>query len=111
MTNEDKLAEKWLDERYLKDTGDRKPCKEAFIAGLKAGREIEKQKRMTNKELSRWLREKPTREYKYLTSDYICHNYDYRETIQDTEVHEDIRIREGDEDWHIPIKENERKER
>ena len=27
--------------------------------------EIEKTRRMTNKELSRWLREKPTREYKY----------------------------------------------
>ena len=27
--------------------------------------EIEKQRRMTKKELSRWLREKPTREFKY----------------------------------------------
>ena len=66
-----------------------------------------KPRRFTYRELSTWLREKPTREYKYLTSDYIRHSYDYRETIQDIEVHEDIRIREGDEDWHIPIKENE----
>ena len=33
MTNEDRLAEKWLDERYLKDMGVRKPCKRAYLAG------------------------------------------------------------------------------
>lgn len=43
MLKEDKLAEEWLDKRYLKDMGVRKPCKEAFLAGLKAGREIEKE--------------------------------------------------------------------
>lgn len=32
-------AEEWLDERYLKDMGVRKPGKEAFLAGLKAGRQ------------------------------------------------------------------------
>ena len=42
MTDEEK-AEEWLKERYLKDMGVRKPCKEAFLAGLKAGREIEKE--------------------------------------------------------------------
>lgn len=30
----DALAEEWLDERYLKDMGVRKPCKAAFLAGL-----------------------------------------------------------------------------
>lgn len=69
--------------------------------------ESSKPRRFTYRELSIWLQEKPTREYKYLTSDYICHSYDYLETNQDKEVHEDIRIREGDEDWHIPFKENE----
>lgn len=39
MTDEEKLAEEWLDERYLKDMGVRKPCKEAFLAGLKVGRQ------------------------------------------------------------------------
>ena len=34
MTGEE-MAEEWLDERYLKDMGVRKPCKEAFLAGLK----------------------------------------------------------------------------
>ena len=43
MLKEDKLAEEWLDKRYLKDMGVRKPCKEAFLAELKAGREIEKE--------------------------------------------------------------------
>ena len=38
MTEEEK-AEEWLDERYLNDIGVRKLCKEAFLAGLKAGKE------------------------------------------------------------------------
>lgn len=37
ITDED-IAEKWLNERYLLDMGIRKPCKDAFLAGLKAGR-------------------------------------------------------------------------
>ena len=61
-----------------------------------------KTRRMTNKELARWLREKPTREYKYLTSDYICNTFDYREYVQDEEVHEDMRIREDDA-WREPL--------
>ena len=69
--------------------------------------EIEKQRRMTNKELSRWLREKPTREYKYLTSDYICNTFDYREYKQDEEVSVDMRIREDDSEWREPLVEVE----
>ena len=69
--------------------------------------EIEKQRRMTNKELSRWLRGKPTREYKYLTSDYICSTFDYREYKQDEEVSEDMRIREDDGEWREPLVEVE----
>ena len=66
-----------------------------------------KTRRMTNKELSRWLREKPTREYKYLTSDYICSTFDYREYKQDEEVSEDMRIREDDGEWREPLVEVE----
>lgn len=62
-----------------------------------------KTRRMTNKELSRWLREKPTREYKYLTSDYICSTFDYREYKQDEEVSVDMRIREDDGEWREPL--------
>ena len=69
--------------------------------------EIEKQRRMTNKELSRWLREKPTRECKYLTSEYICSTFEYREYKQDEEVDVDMRIREDDSEWREPLVEVE----
>ena len=69
--------------------------------------EESKTRRMTNKELSRWLREKPTREYKYLTSNFICCDYDYRVENQDKEAHEDIRIREDDGEWKEPLVEVE----
>ena len=69
--------------------------------------EIEKQRRMTNKELSRWLREKPTRECKYLTSEYICSTFEYREYRQDEEVDVDMRIREDDGEWREPLVEVE----
>ena len=74
-------------------------------ANYKHCAEIEspKRRRMTNKELSRWLRGKPTREYKYLTSDYICSTFEYREYCQDEEVHEDMRIREDDSEWREPL--------
>ena len=39
MTDEE-MAEEWLDERYLKDMGVRNPCKKAFLAGLKAGKDM-----------------------------------------------------------------------
>ena len=66
-----------------------------------------KTRRMTNKELSRWLREKPTREYRYLNSDYICSTFDYRGYVQDEAVHEDMRIREDDGEWREPLVEVE----
>ena len=77
--------------------------------GYKRCAEIEepKTRRMTHKELSRWLRKKPTREYKYLTSDYICSAFDYREYKQDEEVSVDIRIREDDGEWREPLVEVE----
>lgn len=33
----EKEAEAWLNERYLKDMGVRKPCKEAYLAGAELG--------------------------------------------------------------------------
>ena len=66
-----------------------------------------KTRRMTNQELSRWLREKPTREYKYLPSDYIYSAFNYREYKQDEEVHKDIRIREDGGEWREPLVEVE----
>lgn len=65
--------------------------------------EIGKQRRMTYKELSRWLRENPTREYRYTTSNYIFTSSDYRENNKNKEVHEDMRIRENDGEWKEPL--------
>ena len=76
-------------------------------AGYKHCAELEepKTRRMTNKELSRWLREKSTREYKYQTSDYIYSAFNYREYKQDEEVHEAMRIREDGGEWKEPLME------
>ena len=66
-----------------------------------------KTRRMTNKELSRWLRENSTREYKYITGSYIYASFDYRENNQNVEVHESMRIRENDGEWKEPLVEVE----
>lgn len=67
--------------------------------------EIKKPRRMTNKELSRWLREKPTREFKYNNCDNNCiHSYlYYYESNADKEVDESVVIREDDSDWREPL--------
>ena len=72
-------------------------------ANYKHCAEIDEFRRMTNKELSWWLSEKPRRECKYLNSEYICSTFDYREYVQDEEVHEDMRIREDDGEWREPL--------
>ena len=63
--------------------------------------EIEKTRRMTNKELSRWLRENTTRELKM--SNYVYQDYNYRESEQDAEVGDYILIRENDGEWREPL--------
>lgn len=68
--------------------------------------EIGKQRRMTNKELSRWLRENPTREYKYENDDWILDSYGYKEGCEE-EISEKIRIREDDGKWREPLVEVE----
>ena len=65
--------------------------------------EIEKQRRMTNKELSRWLRVKPTREYKFKNSDFVYGEKNYREIEQNDEVKYDIFIREDYGEWREPL--------
>ena len=61
-----------------------------------------KRRRMTNKELASWLREKPTRGFKYSNSIYT-----YDEYCEDEEVPEDIRIREDDGEWREPLVEED----
>ena len=65
--------------------------------------EIEKTRRMTYKELSRWLREKPTREYTYSYREYIGNWCGYTVDNQDNEVTKDIIIREDDGEWKEPL--------
>ena len=69
--------------------------------------EIEKPKirRMTNKELSRWLREKPTREYKRCKSDdaLVSYYHSYIERTANEEIEDSILIRENDSDWREPL--------
>ena len=67
--------------------------------------EIEKQRRMTNRELAWWLSEKPHRELKIC--DYIYHDYDYKENEQDAEVTDFLLIREDDSEWREPLVEVE----
>ena len=61
--------------------------------------EIEKQRRMTHKELSWWLSEKPRRERKFTSSSYIYTYYVYNENKQDEEVPDNILIREDGGEW------------
>lgn len=68
-----------------------------------------KTRRMTNRELSRWLREKPTREYKRSCRTDIVANcfYSYIEEDADQEVDENLLIREDDGEWREPLVEVE----
>lgn len=65
--------------------------------------EIEKQRRMTNKELARWLREKPTREWKYKDDISVYCYYGYEEKRENEEVLNKILIRENDGEWQEPL--------
>ena len=69
--------------------------------------EIEKQRRMTNKELSRWLRESPTREYKYTADNSVYSFHPYEENCADEEVYKGIVIREDYKEWREPLVEKE----
>ena len=69
--------------------------------------EIEKQRRMTNRELSRWLREKATRELKYNSAGYVYSFYSYTERGADEEADKRVMIREDDGEWREPLIEEE----
>ena len=67
----------------------------------------QRQRRMTHKELSRWLREKPTREWKYKDGISVYGYYGYEEKRENEEVLNNILIREGDGEWREPLVEVE----
>ena len=66
-----------------------------------------KTRRMTNKELSWWLSEKPHRERKFARAPYIYTYYTYNENEQDEEVLDNILIRENGGEWKEPLVEVE----
>ena len=65
-----------------------------------------KTRRMTNKELARWLREKPTREWKYTIDNRIYANYIYEESGADINCRDSIVVREDDGEWREPLVED-----
>ena len=66
-----------------------------------------KTRRMTNKELSRRLRESPTREYKYTADNSVYSFHPYEENCADEEVYKGIVIREDYKEWREPLVEQE----
>ena len=66
-----------------------------------------KTRRMTKKELSWWLSEKPHRERKFTVAPYIYTYYTYNENEQDKEVLDNILIRENGGEWREPLVEIE----
>lgn len=77
--------------------------KETCITYYKHCAEIEKQRRMTNKELSRWLREKPTREFKFTGDVNIYSSYSYGVDCADEECWSEVMVREDDGEWREPL--------
>lgn len=73
--------------------------------------EIEKPRtrRMTNQELARWLREKPTREWKYTINSTVHSVYSYDEECADKECWSEVVIRENDGEWQEPLIKEENK--
>lgn len=69
--------------------------------------EIEKQRRMTNKELARWIRENPMREWKYKNGVTVYGYYGYEEKCENEEVLNNILIREDGGEWREPLVEVE----
>ena len=83
--------------------------KETCITAYTHCAEIAKIRRMTYKELSRWLREKPTRELKYNhCGDNCIHgSLDYYESNADKVVDIEWRVREEDDnEWREPLVED-----
>ena len=66
-----------------------------------------KTRRMTNKELARWLREKPTREWKYKDGISVYCYYGYEEKRENEEVPDNFLIREDGSEWRKPLVEVE----
>ena len=76
---------------------------EANTDNFKHCAEIELKRRMTNRELARWLREKPTRECKWTFDGCVCSVHTYNEKCENEEVHKGVVVRENDDEWREPL--------
>ena len=65
--------------------------------------ESPKRRRMIHKELAHWLREKPTREWKYKNGVTVYGYYGYEEKCENEEVPNNILIREDGGEWREPL--------
>ena len=62
-----------------------------------------KTRRMTNKELARWIRENPMREWKYKNGVTVYGYYGYEEKCENEEIPSNILIREDGGEWREPL--------
>lgn len=94
-------------EEELAEACDRFPVL-TFDAVYKHCAEIEeKTRRMTNQELSWWLRDSSRREFKYLNDGFVYFEYSYLDNEDSTLIEDDILIRENGGEWREPLVEVE----
>ena len=75
----------------------------AITANFKHRAEIETKRRMTYRELSRRLSDKPHREYRYKDNDFVFRTLDYKESKQKEEVTDRFLIRENNGERKEPL--------
>ena len=78
---------------------DKEICRYKYCAEI----EEPKTRLMTNRELSRWLRENPAREFKSDNGIFVNYYYPYVEENSDDEVADTILIRENYGEWREPL--------
>ena len=74
-----------------------------IAASYKHCAEIEEPRRMTYRELSWRLSDKPHREYRYKDNDFVFRTLDYKESKQKEEVTDMFLIRENGGEWKEPL--------
>lgn len=84
------------------DKDDNEVCRFAHCAELTQEPDT-RRRMMTNRELSRWLRERPDREW--CRNGTVYCDSTYLESRQDEPVGNDVRVREGDGPWYVPFAE------
>ena len=72
-------------------------------ASYKHCAEIGNTRRMTYRELSWWLSDKPHREYRYKNNDFVFRTLAYKESKQKEEVTDRFLIRENGGEWKEPL--------